>query len=204
MDNRTSSHSIRSSELETITDKSRMIYLYMPLVPKPCSRLSLSRNFLSPWPSSSSLVSSLSSLSRFPDAALHGKLDCLRSEGKTTGGFDKGGGRGGVRPCDVKHVLKLILVKHYDTLWIFNILTSLRSILASTPILESLIRLTIHFSPSSLDKLRVLDNCPISILRCKRQITSEINHLAFSTNSSAKPDKKKSERTTDSATDNRC
>lgn len=121
MDNRTSSHSIRSSELEAVTDESRMIYLYMPLVPKPSSRLNLSRNFLSPWPSSSSLVSSLPSLpslSRFPDAALHGKLDCLGSERKTTGGFDKGGGRGGVRPCDVKHVLKLILVKHYDTLWI--------------------------------------------------------------------------------------
>ena len=36
-------------------------------------------------------------------------------------------------------------------------LTAFKSILASTPIRESLIRLTIHFSPSSLVKLRVLE-----------------------------------------------
>lgn len=116
MDNRTSSHSIRSSKLETIIDKSRMIYLYMSLVPKSCSRLNLSRNFLSPGPSSSSLVSSLPSLSGLPNAALHSELNCLRSECKTTGSFDKGGGWGSVGPCDVEHVLRLILVNYYDTL----------------------------------------------------------------------------------------
>lgn len=41
-------------------------------------------------------------------------------------------------------------------------LTDFRSILASTPIRESRIKLTIHFSPSSFDRLSVFDRSLIT------------------------------------------
>lgn len=48
-------------------------------------------------------------------------------------------------------------------------LTACRSILASIPILESLIKLTIHFSPSSADRFSLADKSLRSV--CPRRVS---------------------------------
>jgi hypothetical protein len=75
---------------------------------------------------------------------------------------------------NVKHVLRKIVsqvMAHCD-----RIRTAFKSILASTPIRESRIRLTIHFSPASLSRLRVFESSLCEVNLCLKAFPLLITH----------------------------